>query len=137
MAEYRARCHCGALALSFRTERPPERWPKRVCPCSFCRARGAVHTSDPAGSLAIRLAAGAALIRYRFGTRTADFLICGTCGGYLGATTEGASGPLGVLNLRALETPIDLEGAVPLEAEGEGGDARTARRARNWTPVVP
>ena len=52
----------------------------RACGCSFCRAHNTCTTSDPNGSVDI-CAADWSLVRfYRFGTGTADFLICGTCG---------------------------------------------------------
>jgi hypothetical protein len=41
--------------------------------------------SDRTGAVRILVHDPALLIRYGFGLRTADFLLCGRCGTYLGA----------------------------------------------------
>ena len=52
--EYLARCHCGAFSARYRSALAPAAWSVRACQCSFCRAHGALTTSDPAGSLEFR-----------------------------------------------------------------------------------
>jgi hypothetical protein len=43
-----------------------------------------------------------ALDRYRFGSKTADFLLCRDCGVYLGAVMQSARGGFGIINARVL-----------------------------------
>ena len=49
-----------------------------------------------------------AVLRYRFDTGTADFLICGRCGVYVGAQTEEAGRYYAIANLRTLEGEGEL-----------------------------
>ena len=60
-------CHCAALGFSFQTALPVARWSVRACGCRFCRAHGAVTTSDPTGRLVFHVNQGEWLQRYRFG----------------------------------------------------------------------
>jgi len=137
MTEYLARCHCGALTARYQTVKSPAEWPIRACQCSFCRAHGAVSTSDPAGTLQFSCSPPGSLQRYRFGTGSADFLICRGCGVYLGAQTTRDGPRLGVLNVRTVVPALsDLPAAVPMSYDSETVDARYERRKGRWTPLV-
>ena len=136
MKTWHGGCHCGALGFEFRTTLAPAAWPVRACQCSYCRAHAAVYTADPAGSVLFTHLEPQLLSRYRFGHKTADFVFCSRCGGYLGAVTEEGGQTLMVVNLRALDPqPEGLPAAQPMSYEGESGDARNSRRAARWTPV--
>jgi hypothetical protein len=129
-------CHCGALGFEFRTALEPAVWPVRACQCSFCRAQGAVYTSDPAGSVAFTHRDPQQISRYRFGHKTADFIFCSRCGSYLGAVTTIDRRIFAVINIHALDPqPDGLPAAQPMSYEGEASDARNSRRAARWTPV--
>lgn len=131
----RGACHCGAIRVAFETAMAAEALAVRACACSFCRAHGARAATDPEGRLEIRCEKGAA-IRYRFGLKTADFLICGRCGVYVAAVIDTAAGPRATLNVNVLEArdrfPADPPAA---DYEAEDRTARIARRERNWTPA--
>jgi hypothetical protein len=89
--------------------------------------------SDPEGSAELIL--GTEARRYRFGTRTTDFLFCGRCGTYVGALAELDGRTFATLNLNAFDDPrLDLE-AAPVSYEGEDAEAKAERRRRNWTPA--
>ena len=129
-------CHCGAVGFAFHTALLVTEWSVRECQCRFCRAHAARTTSDPAGRLIFRAHPQEALQRYRFGLKTADFLVCNRCGVYVGAQIETASGAFGIINTSAL-TPIpkDLPAAVPADYDSEGAGDRASRRERRWTPM--
>jgi hypothetical protein len=131
--EYLARCHCGALTARYRTALGPAAWSVRACQCSFCRGHGAITTSDPSGSLAFCFEDPMRVSRYRFGVRTADFLICRECGMYLGAQMA-RFGILNVLTLRALTT--HLPPAEPMDYGAETAEVRRTRREVRWTPLI-
>jgi len=134
---YAGNCHCGAIGWEFRTDIEPSQWAVRSCQCSFCRTHGARCTSDPAGGVDIRGREAGALVRYRFGLETADFLVCGKCGVYIGAMMESPDGAYATLNLNALETPVGVQwDPTPISYDDEGSDDRVARRAVRWTPVA-
>ena len=137
MNEYVARCHCGASSASYRTALPISDWPIRACQCSFCRAHAALSTSDPAGLLAYACSQPGLLQRYRFGTRSAEFLICRVCGVYLGAQISSDRGRFGILNVRALmPIPTNLPNAQRMDYADETPEIRRLRRESRWTPLV-
>jgi hypothetical protein len=135
VSEYQGRCHCGAVAVTLKTEKEPRRWPLRRCTCSFCVRFGGIYTSDPAGEIALQT--DIRLRRYQFGQRTADFLFCPTCGVYFGAMTEIDGRRLAVLNVRVLDgVTLDHAAAQPMDFDEEPVELRNARRLRHWTPLV-
>jgi hypothetical protein len=78
-----------------------------------------------------------ALHRYRFGKLTADFLICGKCGVYLGAAISAAHGSYAIVNTNALlPIPENLAAPVATSYENETAEQRIARREQRWTPMT-
>ena len=75
-----------------------------------------------------------ALSRYRFGSKTADFLICARCGVYVGALVESNGHLYATVNVNVLEPPL-LQEATSVSYEGETPESRIARRLSNWTPA--
>jgi hypothetical protein len=129
-------CHCGALEFTYETRLAPRRWPLRACQCGFCRGHGALVTSDPQGTVHFRYLHPDRLRRYRFGMRTADFLICRECGTYLGAVMMTGNGAAAVINVNALkERPRGLPVAKTVKYATESLEDRRARRRKTWTPV--
>ena len=136
MRSYHGSCHCGALGFEFHTALEPAAWSLRACQCSYCRAQGGVYTSDPAGEVHFTHQEPELLSRYRFGHKTADFIFCGRCGGYLGAVTDLGGETLAVININALDPrPNGLPAAQAMSYDGESSGARDSRRAVRWTPV--
>ena len=134
---YEGRCHCGAIGFGYRSALPVERWSVRACQCTFCRAHDALSSSDPSGELVFSEHETGVLQRYRFGGKTAEILICGRCGVYLGAQMRAGARLLGIINLRALrDVPKDLPAATPMSYEGEDADSRRERRLARWTPMA-
>ena len=129
-------CHCGALGFSFHTALPVAEWSVRACQCGFCRAHGAVTTSDPAGRLVFRIGQRESLRRYRFGLKTADFLLCGVCGVYVGAQIETPRGAFGIINTLAMTPrPTQMPAAAPADYDAEDPSQRSRRREQRWTPL--
>ena len=135
---YHGSCHCGAIGYTYRTDRDPCAWTVRACQCSFCRGHQVRTTSDPRGSIELAISDSRFLNKYRFGERTADFLVCARCGVYIGAVIATASGRYGIVNVNALQAvPPDLPEPVAMEYGSESKDARITRRETVWTPVAP
>ncbi len=136
MNTYEGRCHCGAIGYSWSTGLAPRDWSVRACQCAFCSAHGAMCTSDPNGRVRFQCADASALRRYVFALRSAEFLVCGVCGVYIGAVMTHQGQAFTTINLRALSTPVpELPEPEPVSYESESLEARIARRARRWTPV--
>ena len=104
MSEHRGGCHCGNLRLTLRLSQAPADTRVRACGCSFCRAHNTRTTSDPDGSVDIDAADWSLVEPYRFGTGTAEFLICKRCGVYVGAIGETAAGIRAVINTNCLDS---------------------------------
>jgi len=133
---FEGRCHCGALGFRLQTALPVAAWSVRACDCRFCRAHGAATSSDPGGTLIFDIRQPAALQRYRFGLRTADFLLCRECGVYVGAQIEAAGAAFGIINTLALTpVPAALPPAGRADYGAESVPERIARRASRWTPL--
>ena len=130
-------CHCGNLRVQLRLTHAPAENRIRSCACSFCRAHGTRTVSDPQGLFEVWAEDWTQVEPYRFGSRTADYLVCRRCGVYIGAICDTAAGLRAVTNTNALEDrgAFTQEPARP-DHEGEATEARLARRAANWTPTV-
>lgn len=133
---YNGACHCGAIGFTYRTGIDPEKWSIRACQCTFCRAHDALSTSDPAGEIAFTASRPELLQKYRFGLKTADFLLCKSCGVYIGAVIASAAGAFGIVNVRALQdAPDNLAATLPIKYDDEDVGGRVSRREQRWTPV--
>ena len=137
MIQYEGHCHCGNIALAFETEKSASEIPLRSCGCTFCQRHGGRYTSDPNGRVRFTFNAPDRLIRYRFGLKTADFLICGVCGVFVAAMTEVESRRYAVINVNCFDRAAELTGrCTAMDYDGENDEDRTARRTARWTPVV-
>jgi hypothetical protein len=77
------------------------------------------------------------LQRYRFGTGTAEFLLCRECGVYLGAQTSSDGARFGILNTLTLNpVPAGLRSPEAMNYGGETAESRRARRVARWTPLM-
>jgi hypothetical protein len=130
-----ASCHCGNIRVVFDRPESGSTISARACGCALCAKHGAAWTSDPNGRFHLRIADHSRVTRYRFGTKTADFHVCATCGAIpiVTCTIEGTR--YAVFNVNTFED-IDRSQlvATATDFEGETTENRLARRRRNWTP---
>lgn len=130
-------CHCGNLSFNFKTTAGLDSLELRACQCSFCRVHGARTTSDPKGEVQLRIHDGSKLIRYRFGLKITDFLLCGNCGVFIGAVMDRDGSSLMTLNANAFKPPPPLSHPLaPMDFGSEDVAARITRREAKWTPVA-
>ena len=131
-------CHCGNIRIAFDWPESGPTIPVRACGCALCRKHGAVWTSHPEGRFHLRIADDSRATRYRFGTKTADFHICATCGAVPIATCIIEGARYAVVNVNTFDD-VDRAQLVqtPRDFEGETTDDRLARRRRSWTPELP
>jgi hypothetical protein len=130
-------CHCGNITVSLRLSVPPEQASLRACACGFCRAHGTRTVSDRDGAFEMLADDWSQVQRYRFGSRTADYLICRRCGVYVAAVCTTRSGLRAVVNVNCLadRAAFTCAPAAP-DYAGESIAARLDRRAANWMPAV-
>ncbi len=137
MTSFAGRCHCGNIEVAFETARAADALPVRACDCSFCRLHGMRATSDPEGRVAITIHDPERANLYRFGLKTADFLICGECGVYVAAVMNDGDAAWATLNVNTLDNAADFaQAATVVSYDGESAAARRARRREKWTPAT-
>jgi hypothetical protein len=138
IAPYRrihASCHCGTIRVTLDWPHSRAIIPVRACGCTLCTKHRAVWTSHPDGRFQLHVADKAKVACYRFGTRTADFYICRTCGVIPIATCEIAGNRYAVVNVNTFDNVDESQFAeAATDFEGETTTDRLARRKRNWTP---
>ena len=137
LRQFHGGCHCGNLTLVFETRLKRKKLRPRACRCSFCRAHGARTVTDPAGTLRIGVGDPSRCTVYRFGLRTADYLVCAGCGVYVAAVMREPDGIWATINVNALADSSKFpKKAVPVSYEAEDAASRRSRRRTAWTPVV-
>ncbi|NIR31368.1 MAG: aldehyde-activating protein [Gammaproteobacteria bacterium] len=130
-------CHCGNLRFVLESRSAPARLPVRACACTFCRRHGARTVTDPRGRVRFAVADERLLGRYRFGLRTADFLVCRRCGVYVGALMTAGARRFATVNIASIVPPPYALGEPATVSYGdETASERRARRAARWTPVA-
>jgi len=93
--------------------------------------------SDPQGLFEVRADDWSLVERYRFGTRTCDFLICRRCGVFIAAVAEMNEDVRAVVNVNCLDDRGRFTSAPTMhEFQGETIDNRLFRRRANWMPAV-
>ena len=130
-------CHCGNITFGLDWTPEPAEISARACTCSFCSKRGGLWTSCPLGALAVRVRDPARLSRYLFGTRSAEFLVCSTCGVAPVVTSLIKDHLYAVVSVNAFDNvdpSMIRRTAASFDSETE--EARLARRSRNWIAKV-
>lgn len=134
--EYPGGCHCGNIHVNLRLSKPPQDNPLRACACNFCRSHNTRTVADPAGRFEVWADDWSLVEPYRFGSRTADYLVCRRCGVYVAAICDTEAGQRAVVNVNCLANRAEFT-AVPAVSDYEGEDTptRLSRRAVNWMPA--
>src|SRR5690349_1949749 len=124
----RGGCHCGNISFTLDWQPEPSEIPARACTCSFCTKHGGVWTSCPGGSLKVSVRDRSRVSKYAFGTSTAEFHICSTCGIVPVVTSRIDGREYAVVSVNALEG-VDpaLVRKAPVTFEGESEEVRLSR----------
>jgi hypothetical protein len=133
--QIRGSCHCENIRFTLVWPDLGPNIPVRACGCSFCAKHRAAWTSHPSGRFDLQIADESQVKRYQFGTKTADFLICTTCGVPPIVTCMIEGTRYAVFNVNTFDN-VDrsqLDETVT-NFERETTENRLARRRRNWTP---
>ena len=136
MPEFHGSCHCGNIAVAYRTETAAEAATVRACQCSFCRKHDARAVSDPAGSLAIAVRDPGLLERYRFGLGATEFLLCRRCGVYVSAFMPDGERAFANVMVNVLDDRARFPAPRPVQLDGEDAAGKRQRRRASWTPAV-
>jgi len=130
-------CHCGNVSFDLTWPEDAAAIAARRCGCTFCQKHGGVWTSNPAGTLNVRIREPRQASRYEFGTGTAEFVVCSRCGAVPLVTSRITDRLYAVVNVNTFD---DVDPAritiAPASFDGEEVGDRLARRQRNWIPDV-
>lgn len=130
-------CHCGNIRFDLRWPASATEINARKCGCTFCRKHGGVWTSHRDAELAVSLGDESLVSRYRFGTETADFLVCSVCGVTPLVLSEIDGDIYAVVSVNAFR---EVEGFTlsekVMDFEGESTGSRLDRRKRYWISQV-
>lgn len=131
-------CHCRNITVEFETDSAPADMTPRACQCSFCRQHQSRAVSDPSGRLRIHVADGRALSRYQFSLKTIEFLVCRTCGVYVGAIMPDPTDDkaIATLMISTLDDRAAFPPPVAKDYDDQDAAARADRRRELWTPTV-
>ncbi len=130
-------CHCGDIRYELGWPESPVFLPARRCSCSYCTRFGGNWTSHPDARLWVRIKADAAVSQYRFGSKTAKFLFCSSCGVTLLVTCELEGSVKAVLNINTLDPEQDYTLNYSNTCfDGESTAQRLERRNRGWIGSV-
>lgn len=129
-------CHCGQLRMEFATTQEPAATHPRACDCAFCRKHGAAYVSDPQGRLSVTARDAQAMVRYRQGSNTADFLLCGRCGVLVAVVFEHEGRRYGAANASALDEAQGFAEPVTASPQWLSADEKAARWRDYWVADV-
>jgi hypothetical protein len=124
-------CHCGNIVVELTLAEPPGSYRPRVCDCEFCRKHGAAYVSDSKGRVLIEIKAPRELVRYRQGSRSADFLLCGSCGVLVAVLYENEERIYAAINARAVDVSAHWGDAQAVSPE----ELSAAEKAARWRDV--
>ncbi len=135
--KHSGKCHCGNIHFTFETHIAVPEIIHRCCTCSFCRKQGARYSSDPGGRLDVSISQKENINRYRFGHKTADFIICKICGVMPFITSDIDGNTYAVLNINCLDNVDQIEdGSSDVTYDEEGTEDRLSRRKKRWIGTV-
>jgi hypothetical protein len=131
------KCHCGNISYALDWPGDGREIGTRACGCSFCTKHGGNWTSHRDAALVAEVRDASLVSKYRFGTGTADFYVCGRCG-VVPFVTSAIDGHLyAVVNVNTFE---GVDPAVLVRTatsfDGEGTGERLERRKRGWIQRV-
>jgi hypothetical protein len=130
-------CHCGNIHVRLRLSKSPQQTPLRACACSFCRAHMTRTVADIAGHFTLSAGDWSLVEPYRFGSRTADYMVCRRCGVYVAAICETVAGPRAVVNINCLTDRASFtQQPNATNYDGETEATRLSRRATHWMPAT-
>ena len=130
-------CHCGGVSYQLLWPAAAPVIPARACGCEYCTRFAATWTSHPDARLRINYNSADQAVKYRFGTETADFVHCRSCGVLCLAISQIEGNDYAVVNINSIASPQLLKfDHSKSNFSGEGVDDRLDRRAQRWIGTV-
>ena len=130
-------CHCGNIGFRLNWPGDGAEIPVRVCDCTFCTKHAGAWTSHRDSDLVATVRDESTISKYRFGTESADFYVCSSCGVVPFVISTIDNHLYAVVNVNTFER-IDPSSFVRATTNFDGEDtgSRLERRKRNWIRSV-
>lgn len=125
-------CHCGNIRVAARLSRLAETYNPRACDCEFCVKHVAAYVSDEQGSLLIRIKSEHDSVRYRQGSKAAEFLLCKACGVLVAVLYQARGRIYAALNARTVDETASFGADQPISPKLLSEDERVARWREVW-----
>lgn len=130
-------CHCRNITFELSLAVVDDEISVRNCGCSFCVKHGGTWTSHPDAELTATVTDWSNVSKYQFGTKTADFYVCKTCGVSPFVVSEIDGKLYAVVSVNAFENIGSMSlSRASTDFDGEDTESRLDRRKRNWIPQV-
>ncbi len=130
-------CHCGNIRYRLNWPGDGAEIPARACGCSFCTRHAGAWTSHRDSELFATVSDESAVSKYRFGTGSADFYVCSSCGVVPFAISVIENRQYAVVNVNTFEE-VDPSSFVRVATnfDSEDSERRLERRTRTWIRSV-
>ena len=130
-------CHCGNIRYTLRWPGSAIEIPVRECGCTFCQKHSGAWTSNRDSALRATIRNRSLVTEYQFGTATAIFHVCSSCGAVPFVTSLIDDNFYAVVNTNTFDNVGQFTfSRSATDFEGEGVGDRLERRKRNWISDV-
>ncbi|MFM7390815.1 MAG: GFA family protein [Vampirovibrionales bacterium] len=128
-------CHCGAVSFQLALSKPVSDIVPRACQCSFCSTYHATYITDPKAHLCLSFNNPEEVSHYSFGHKTAEFIICKTCGTHVAALSNIEGTWYGIVNANTIQDTAFCQ-PIQTDFDDETMESRLQRRKQNWISTV-
>lgn len=130
-------CHCANIKFVLTWPENTTNIATRECSCSFCKKHGGAWTSNVDATLRGIIENSAAISKYQFGSKTAEFFICSQCGAVPFVVSDVDNHTYAVVNTNCFDDFASFTfNSEETDFEGEETDDRLARRKSRWIGQV-
>jgi hypothetical protein len=137
MVQANGGCYCGNIRVSASFSQYLSAYEPRACDCDFCSKHGAAYVSDSKGSLSIEIRDELEVNRFRQGSKSAEMVLCRTCGVLVGAVYRESNRLFGTLNVKALGCRASFgPEQQPVSPKPLSADQKVRRWRGIWFPDV-
>ena len=135
MNSYEGGCSCKNIVISLFLDSELSQYTPRACQCSYCKKKNAAYISFPDWKLEVKIKNSVHINKFRFSTRTADFVSCKICDELIYVVSKIGNKNYSVVNITAFKN-VQFPDPVKTDFDSELQSERIIRRKSNWISDV-
>ena len=135
MNSYEGGCSCKNIVISLSLDSELSQHTPRACQCSYCKKKNAAYISFPDWKMEVRIKNSDQINKFRFSTRTADFVSCKICDELIYVVSKIGNKNYSVVNITAFKN-IKFPDPDETDFDSEIQSERLIRRELNWISNV-